>query len=275
VTSADAGADAVTGVTIGILHPGEMGAAIGSVLRERGHTVLWASSGRSAATARRADGGGLLDVRLADELVARSDVLVSVCPPHAAAEVADSVAGYTGVYLDANAISPASSRAIATLIENGGGRYVDGGIVGPPPRSRGTTRIYLSGAPATFAADLFDGTAVEPVVVSEHVGQASGVKMAYAAWTKGTAALLLAIRELARTEGVEPALLGEWRLSLPDLEEASDRALGAASRKGWRWVGEMEEIAATFAAADLPEGFHRAAAEVFRRAENDRPTRHR
>jgi 3-hydroxyisobutyrate dehydrogenase-like beta-hydroxyacid dehydrogenase len=265
----------VTGVTIGILHPGEMGAAIGSVLRERGHTVLWASSGRSAATARRADGGGLLDVRLADELVARSDVLVSVCPPHAAAEVADSVAGYTGVYLDANAISPASSRAIATLIENGGGRYVDGGIVGPPPRSRGTTRIYLSGAPATFAADLFDGTAVEPVVVSEHVGQASGVKMAYAAWTKGTAALLLAIRELARTEGVEPALLGEWRLSLPDLEEASDRALGAASRKGWRWVGEMEEIAATFAAADLPEGFHRAAAEVFRRAENDRPTRHR
>jgi 3-hydroxyisobutyrate dehydrogenase-like beta-hydroxyacid dehydrogenase len=272
VTYAVAGPDAVTGVTIGLLHPGEMGAAIGSVLRERGHTILWASSGRSAATARRADGSGLVDVGLADELVARSDVLVSVCPPHAAAEVADSVAGYAGVYLDANAISPASSRAIATVIEDAGGRYVDGGIVGPPPRSRDTTRIYLSGASAAFAADLFDGSVVKAVVVSEHVGQASGVKMAYAAWTKGTAALLLAIRELARTEGVEPTLLGEWRLSLPELEEASDRAAGAASRKGWRWVAEMEEIAATFAAADLPDGFHRAAAEVFRRAENDRPT---
>ena len=273
----DLGWSVVVGLFVSLLiwRSGPLGAAIGSVLRERGHTVLWASSGRSAATARRAGGGGLLDVRRAAELVARSEVLVSVCPPHAAAEVADSVAGYAGVYLDANAISPASSRAIATVIENGGGRYVDGGIVGPPPRSRGTTRIYLSGARAAFAADLFDGSAVEPVVVSEHVGQASGVKMAYAAWTKGTAALLLAIRELARIEGVEPALLGEWRLSLPDLEEASDRAVGAASRKGWRWVAEMEEIAATFAAADLPEGFHRAAAEVFRRAENDRPTTHR
>jgi 3-hydroxyisobutyrate dehydrogenase-like beta-hydroxyacid dehydrogenase len=272
VTYAVAGADSVRGATIGLLHPGEMGAVIGSVLRECGHTVLWASSGRSAATARRADASGLLDVRFANELAARSNVLVSVCPPHAAAEVADSVAGYAGVYLDANAISPARSRAIGTVIEDAGGRYVDGGIVGPPPRSRGTTRMYLSGAPAAFAADLFDGSAVEAVVVSEGVGQASGVKMAYAAWTKGTAALLLAIRELARIEGVEPTLLGEWRLSLPDLEEASDSAVGAASRKGWRWVAEMEEIAATFAAADLPDGFHRAAAEVFRRAENDRPT---
>jgi hypothetical protein len=89
--------------------------------------------------------------------------------------------------------------------------------------------------------------------------------MVYAAWTKGTAALLLAINSVARAEGVEETLLEEWRHSLPDLPEALARAGRSADAKGWRWVGEMEEIAATFAAAGLPDGFHLAAAEMFRR----------
>jgi hypothetical protein len=88
--------------------------------------------------------------------------------------------------------------------------------------------------------------------------------MAYAAWTKGTAALLIAIRELARAARVEPVLLEEWRTSLPELLERSDRAVRSGRAKGWRWIGEMEEIAATFSAAGLPAGFHQAAAEVFR-----------
>ena len=96
------------------------------------------------------------------------------------------------------------------------------------------------------------------------VPNASAVKMAYAAWTKGTAAMLLAIRELARREGVEEALLAEWDLSQPELRDRHARALRSAEAKGWRWVGEMEEIAATFEAAGLPGGFHRAAAEVYR-----------
>jgi len=89
--------------------------------------------------------------------------------------------------------------------------------------------------------------------------------MAYAAWTKGTAALLLAIRALARVEGVEDALLAEWERSQPDLPGGSEAAARSAVAKGWRWVGEMEEIADTFAAAGLPDGFHRAAAEIYRR----------
>jgi len=90
--------------------------------------------------------------------------------------------------------------------------------------------------------------------------------MTYAAWTKGTVALLLAIDGVAETEGVQEALLEEWRLSLPELPGALERAARAAIAKGWRWVGEMEEIAATFSAAGFPDGFHRAAAEIFRRA---------
>lgn len=191
---------------------------------------------------------------------------MSVCPPHAALEVARSVSGFGGVFVDANAISPATTRTIGEVIEAGGGLYVDGGIVGPPPRVHGTTRLYLSGRSALLVAELFDETVLEPRVVSNEIGAASAVKMAYAAWTKGTAALLLAVRALARAEDVESTLLDEWRTSLPELPATSVGAARAAATKGWRWVGEMEEIASAFAAVDLPDGFHLAAAETFRRS---------
>jgi 3-hydroxyisobutyrate dehydrogenase-like beta-hydroxyacid dehydrogenase len=239
-----------------------MGAAVGSALRQRGHEVLWASAGRSDATSKRATEAGLTDAGSVHELAERSDVIVSVCPPHAATDVAASVASASGLFVDANAIAPATARAMAA--DRDAGRFVDGGIIGPPPRNAGTTRLYLSGARATDVAELFDGTPVDARVVSTEIGDASAVKMTYAAWTKGTAALLLAIRAVAEEEGVAEPLLEEWRLSLPDLPDAVERAMRSAAAKGWRWVGEMEEIAATFAAAGQPDGFHRAAAEIYR-----------
>jgi 3-hydroxyisobutyrate dehydrogenase-like beta-hydroxyacid dehydrogenase len=245
--------------TIGLLHPGEMGAAIGGALNQRGHEVLWASADRSEATARRA--AEFTDVHTADALAERSEVIISVCPPHAAPEVASSVADAAGLFVDANAIAPATARSIAA------GRLVDGGIIGPPPREPGTTRLYLSGREAAVVAELFDGTVVDARVISPNVGDASALKMTYAAWTKGTAALLLAIRAVAEAEGVADPLLEEWRLSLPELPDAVERAARAAAAKGWRWVGEMEEIAATFAATGQPDGFHLAAAEIFKREE--------
>jgi 3-hydroxyisobutyrate dehydrogenase-like beta-hydroxyacid dehydrogenase len=248
---------------VGLLHPGEMGAALGAILVRRGRQVVWASSGRSELTRRRADAAGFEDVGTVSE-VAKSGVLFSICPPHAALEVARSVAGFGGLYVDANAVSPATVRAVGAIIGAGGGRFVDGGIVGAPPHEPGTTRLYLSGPEVATVAELFADSAVDARPVSAAIGSASAVKMAYAAWTKGTAALLLAIRELARSEGVEEPLLEEWSLSLPELAQQSERASRSAHAKGWRWVGEMEEIAATFAAADLPAGFHEAAAAVFR-----------
>jgi 3-hydroxyisobutyrate dehydrogenase-like beta-hydroxyacid dehydrogenase len=247
--------------TIGLLHPGEMGAAIGRVLRDRDHEVLWASSDRSEATSQRARAAGLDDVHDVETLVSRSDVIFSVCPPHAAREVARATLGSTALFVDANAIAPATARAIAA--ERDDGSFVDGGIIGPPPRESGTTRLYLSGAQASTIAELFEGSAVDARVVSKNVGDASAVKMTYAAWTKGTAALLLAIHAVAEAEGVDAALTEEWRLSLPDLHESLSRAQRSAAAKGWRWVGEMEEIATTFSAAGLPDGFHRAAAQIF------------
>jgi 3-hydroxyisobutyrate dehydrogenase-like beta-hydroxyacid dehydrogenase len=240
-----------------------MGAAVGAVLRDRGLRVLWASEGRSPETRERAEAAGLEDSGSSAEL-SGSDVLLSVCPPHAALDVARSVGRFEGLYVDANAVAPATARKVAEIVRAAGGELVDGGIVGSPPREAGTTRLYLSGAQADSIRELFAGSIVDARVVSDEVGAASAVKMAYAGWTKGKAALLLAIRELARTEGVEEALLEEWDLSLPELRDRYRRAARSADAKGWRWVGEMEEIAATFEAAGLPDGFHRAAAEVYR-----------
>jgi 3-hydroxyisobutyrate dehydrogenase-like beta-hydroxyacid dehydrogenase len=248
--------------TVGLLHPGEMGAALGAELRRNGHTVLWASAGRSEATAARAASAELEDAGDAGELARRCDVLISVCPPHAAAEVASSVAGFTRVFVDANAISPATTRAIGS----GFARYVDGGIIGPPPTAPGATRLYLAGEEAAAVASLFTGSVVDARVLSSDAGDASALKMVYAAWTKGTAALVLAIRDVARSLGVEDALVSEWRESVPDLPDRSARAAASATAKGWRWIGEMEEIASTFAAAGAPDGFHRAAAEMYRRS---------
>ena len=250
--------------TVGLLHPGEMGAELGRALRGRGHDVVWASEGRSAETRRRADEAGLRDVATVDAFAREANVILSVCPPHAAVEVARSVAGFAGLFVDANAISPATTRDVAEAA--GAARFVDGGIVGSPPVEPGATRLYLSGPDAEEVGRLFDETVVEARVLSAEVGAASAMKLVYAAWTKGTAALLLAIRAVARAEGVEDALVAEWRESQPALVERSRAAARSAGRKGWRWDYEMEEIAATFASAGVPDGFYRAAAEIFRRS---------
>jgi hypothetical protein len=149
-------------------------------------------------------------------------------------------------------------------VAESGAEYTDGGIIGPPPLGPGTTRLYLSGPHAHTIAGLFDGTCLDARIVAASPCAASSLKMAYAAWTKGSAALLLAARALADRAGVADALLAEWQLSQPDLEGRSIQAAQSAVRKGWRWVAEMEEIADTMTAAGLPGGFHRAAAEIYR-----------
>jgi 3-hydroxyisobutyrate dehydrogenase-like beta-hydroxyacid dehydrogenase len=252
---------------IGLLHPGDMGSMVGSRLHEAGHPVGWASDGRSPATKERAESGGLADHGTVPDLLAASDIVLSICPPHAALDVARMVAaeGYDGVFVDANAVAPTTARGIGEIVAAAGATFVDGGIVGSPPVETDTTRLYLSGSDADTVAALFADTVVEAVVVDDRVGSASAVKMTYAAWTKGMHAMVLAIDAVARHEGVDAVLHREWARSLPDLDGRLTRATRAADRKGWRWAGEMDEIARTFGAAGAPSGFHEAAAEVFRR----------
>jgi 3-hydroxyisobutyrate dehydrogenase-like beta-hydroxyacid dehydrogenase len=256
---------------IGLLHPGEMGAAVGKCLTDRGHTVLWASDGRSAQTRARAEAAGLKDVRTIPG-VASCGLVLSVCPPHAARQVARACRDMDGTYVDANALSPATSDDVRRIIEETGGLryggnagYTDGAIIGPPPEQPGTTRLYLSGPDAAAVAELFGGSPLDARVLDGELTAASALKMAYAGWTKGSAALLLAMRDAAVALGVQDDLLAEWALSQPGLAAQADRSAQAAAAKGWRWEAEMREIAATLAAAGLPSGFHEAAAEIFGR----------
>jgi Domain of unknown function (DUF1932) len=262
--------------TVGLLHPGEMGAAVGRCLVDKGHTVLWASDGRGPDTAARALAARLTDVGTARAVADRSQIVFSICPPHAALDVAHAVAGFRGLFVDANAVSPGTAREVSSIV--GGDRFVDGGIIGGPPVKLGDTRLYLSGPRAAEIAGLFAGTPLDARVLPDEpdaasapapIGAASALKMAYAGWTKGTSALILAIRALARTEGVQDALLAEWAMSQPSLASRSERAAGSAAAKGWRWIAEMEEIAATMTADGLPGGFHQAAAEIYRRSGDD------
>jgi 3-hydroxyisobutyrate dehydrogenase-like beta-hydroxyacid dehydrogenase len=255
--------------TIGLLNPGEMGSMVGAAVRSGGSRVLWAGEGRSAVTRKRASEAGLEDAGSVSALVAASDVILSVCPPAAAVDVASQVAKlrFAGTYVDGNAIAPATAREIGGIVEKGGAGFVDGGIIGPPPVKPGTTRFYVSGRGAERIAAILTAGPLQAIVVPGGPGAASTVKMAYASWTKGSAALLLAVCALASAEGVEDSLVREWKISQPELSARAEGAARSNAKKAWRFIGEMEEIAATFAAAGLPDAFHQGAAEIYRRME--------
>ena len=253
--------------TVGLLNPGDMGSKVGAAVRSAGSRVLWAGEGRSADTRKRASEGGLEDVGSVAALVRASEVILSVCPPHAAVDVAKEVAGlrFAGTFVDGNAVSPATAREIGGIVEKGGASFVDGGIIGPPPVKPGTTRFYVSGTASERVSALLNAGPLQAIVVPGGPGAASAVKMAYASWTKGSAALLLAVCAMASAEGVEDSLQREWKISQTELPSRAEGAAKSNAKKAWRFIGEMEEIAATFAAAGLPDAFHQGAAEIYRR----------
>jgi 3-hydroxyisobutyrate dehydrogenase-like beta-hydroxyacid dehydrogenase len=257
----------MTDKTVGLLHPGNMGATIGAATATSGARVVWASDGRSKASQDRARAAGLRDVTSLVNAVNESDVILSVCPPDAALDLARNVAAhrFKGIYVDANAVSRTTAQQIGEIVTKAGASFVDGGIIGSPVKRAGTTRMYLSGEHAPEIAALFAGSMLDAKTIGAEPGAASALKVAYAAWTKCTDALLLAIRTFAAAEGVDRALLQEWAISQPDLERRSNQAAAVATPKAWRYVGEMKEIAATFEAAGLPAGFHNAAAELCQR----------
>ncbi len=255
----------------GVLHPGAMGATVAAACSG---TVLWAGEGRSDATRKRADDAGLTDVGDVASMATEADILISVCPPHSAEALADEVAdaGFAGCYVDANAIAPETARRIAARFES----FVDGGLIGPPAVRAGSTRLYLSGRDAPRVAARFEGSALEARVLhGGGPGTVSALKMAYAAWTKGTSALLAAVAAMASAEGVADDLLAEWRLSLPGTGERLAGTASEVAPKAWRWTGEMDEIATTFAAVGLPTGSTRPRARSTNGSEPSRTRRAR
>ena len=252
---------------VGVLHPGQMGVSVAASARNSGCLVYWAGEGRSRRTRERAESHGLIETPTLAKLCESCSVIISVCPPHAAEEVGNRVlaCSFKGLYIDANAISPQRVMRIGEAMTQGGVAFVDGGIIGGPAWEVGTTCLYLSGKEAAKAAACFSCGPLETQVIGDKEGKASALKMCYAAYTKGTTALLTGILGAAEGLEVRAELESQWSRDGSDFVAEVQQRVRSSTLKAWRFAGEMDEISQTFIEAGLPGGFHGAAADVYRR----------
>jgi L-threonate 2-dehydrogenase len=256
--------------TIGILSPGDMGHAIGAVLQQHGLRVLTSSRGRSARTTTLAKVAGIIDVNDDETLVREADVLLSILPPARAYELAERISialkktGETLLFVDCNAIAPRTVYAIEQLVTEAGADFVDGGIIGGPPHP-GTPgpRLYVSGPRATDVA-LLREYGLDIRVLGPQSGQASGLKMCYASLTKGLTALATEAMVASQALGLSEVLADELASSQATLFGMIKRQVPSMPPKAYRWIGEMEEIAQTFADVGLPRQMLEGAAAVYR-----------
>jgi 3-hydroxyisobutyrate dehydrogenase-like beta-hydroxyacid dehydrogenase len=254
--------------TVGILSPGDMGHSIGQVLHDNGLRVLTCLDGRSERSRELATKAGFEDVASLDDLVQQADIVMCVLVPARATEVAGRVAaamqrtGATPLYVDCNAIAPNTVRGIAETISAAGATVADVGIIGPPPRKPGT-RFYASGPGAERFAALREG-GLDVRIVGDAIGQASGLKMCYGAMTKGLQALATELLVAARLMGLEETLRDEQRESMSAVLGWVEAQMPMMPPKAYRWVGEMEEIAATFADLGMTPDILGGAADIYR-----------
>jgi 3-hydroxyisobutyrate dehydrogenase-like beta-hydroxyacid dehydrogenase len=252
-----------------------MGISIAASARRAGNQVYWASEGRSPATRERAGSFGLEDAGRMADLCARCSILISICPPHAAEAVAQAAraCAFGGLYLDANAIAPERARCMDQAMRDAGIAFVDGGIIGGPAWQPDRTWLYLSGPRASEIAACFSAGPLMTQVLDEAIGTASALKMCFAAYSKGTTALLCAVLAAAESLGVREALDLQWARDDAGFPGQAAGRVQRVTGKAWRFAGEMEEIAATFRAAGMPGDFHAAAATLYRRMARfkDRP----
>jgi 3-hydroxyisobutyrate dehydrogenase-like beta-hydroxyacid dehydrogenase len=252
---------------IGILHPGEMGVSIAASAINSGHEVLWASENRSKKTRNRAKKYGLTDAGTLAELCGICEIIISVCPPYFAEDTAKQVVkhNFKGIYLDANAISPERSIRIGQMLVANDIHFIDGGIIGGPAWEPKSTWLYLSGKDANRITNCFSKGLLGTKIIGEEIGKASALKICYAAYSKGTTALLCAVLGTAESLGVREELHEQWDMDEAGYSEQVNRRVTRVTAKAWRFEGEMKEIASTFHVAGMPQGFHEAAAEIYHR----------
>ncbi|MFF4443526.1 DUF1932 domain-containing protein [Streptomyces sp. NPDC001502] len=258
--------------TVTLLHPGAMGAAVAAQAVAAGHEVLWVPVGRSDATRRRAKEVGATACDSLDEALERSEIVLSICPPQAAEDVATTVAdrAFAGVYVDANAINPQRMQRIAEGIRPGA-VVLDGAIFGPPPGGQRAARLYLAGeAQAVDTMErLFKDTALHVRRASGSVGSASALKMAFASYQKAARTLAGVAHALADAHGVGDELTVEAQAMASNIL-ADPGYLPSVAARAWRWAPEMEDIAETLRAAGLPADMAEAAVTVMSRWEGDK-----
>jgi len=254
-------------MNIGFLYPGAMGISLAVSAQATGHQAFWVPDGRSKETRQRATSHNLSESNTLADLCDISDIIISVCPPHSAVEVAHQIldCSFKGIFADVNAISPEKTKSIHQLMNSKDIEFVDGGIIGGPAWEAESTWLYLAGPKAAEVTTCFHGGLLETELMGPEIGRASAIKMSFAAYTKGSTALLCAIMAAADEMGVREDLEKQWARGGSDFTERTQNRLRRVIAKAWRFSGEMEEIATTLKAAGLPEGFHLAAADIYKR----------
>ncbi|MFJ5307557.1 DUF1932 domain-containing protein [Streptomyces sp. NPDC088350] len=259
--------------TLTLLHPGAMGAKVGGQAARSGARVLYVPTGRSPASLERAREAGLEAAESLQSALTASDFVLSICPPHAAEDVAHEVLAhpFRGVYVEANAISPDRTRRIAAACAERGVPMLDGSIVGGPPGPGSAPRLYLSGDAKEVArvAGVFEGTRVVARALDAEIGAASALKMAYASYQKSARVLAAVSHALATSHGVAAELAREAG-SLTSNILAETEQLPSVAARAWRWAPELEEIADTLRTAGLPPALAEGAATVLRRWTDDK-----
>jgi putative dehydrogenase len=255
--------------TIAVLGTGNMGHAVGRALRHHGHRVITALEGRSDRSRQLAELAGIEDRGDVSTLTREADIILSILPSKAAAVFAGEAASAmaTGqnapTFIDCNAVSPDSAKEIAQLFLDTEAAFVDVGIVGGPPGENSVPRFYASG-PHVQRAAVLNGKGIEVKELGGDIGDASALKMCYAAMTKGTLALHTAVLVAAERLGMSVPLIAEFASSQPSVLEAMRTRVPWLATDAERWIREMEEIAATFASVGAPAGFHEGAADIYK-----------
>ena len=253
---------------VGLMTPGDMGQAIAMQIKARGFTVCTALDGRSERSHTLAREAGLTDVGTVGRLIAECDVVLSVMNPGAAVDFAREAAaalrasGRRTLIVDCNAIAPDTVHEVAALIEQAGGRFLDGGIIGPPPRGKAKTNLYVSG-PAARDLEALGGPQLTVHVVSERIADASALKMCYGALNKGTQALWLEVLIAAQRLGVDRLLEEQLRQSRADLLDWALGQFPILPPKAYRWVPEMLEISKTLGTSGITPKVFQGAADIY------------
>ena len=235
------------GITVAVMAQGMMGAGVGKRLAERGATVKTLLSGRSEASANRAKAAGMAQAADERDLLQGADYFLSILPPDQAEDLASRLAPalqslpVKPVYVDCNAVSPQTALRIAGIVEPTGAAFVDGGIIGGPPREGYSPAIYASGPHAERTRPIAD-YGIDWRIIAGPIGAASGLKMSYAGITKGTTAIAAAMLLGAARFGCAEALIAELQSSQPEMLGRMKKSIPGMYDKAYRWVGEMEEI---------------------------------
>ncbi len=266
--------------TVAILSPGDMGSNVGRALRENGLNVITCLDGRSTRTRELTEAAGVLDVSPLAAMLDRADIVLSILVPERAVEVAQQVADWIDrsgkplAFADCNPVAPATALRMAEIVDSAGGRYIDAGIIGSPPGRGEPPRFYASGPNEEILAQL-DGRGIAVPTMGGANGRASAIKMCYASLSKGAMSLYTNAVVAAWNLGIFDEFIAEMEFSQQSVL-SNMQGVNRLGAKAFRWVEEMEQIAATFGAAGATPLMHKGAADTYKMIEqspigNERP----